>query len=125
TRLAFLSQEAGTRNPRRTTHLVIFISTGHCDTRQFLIQRSLTSTSIKMGRFSFHCSQSILANAQRPNQSLEPTAGRREVHVGFYERVLDVCHARRHQRWLSSISLDREAPHNHRSSNRKIDLSIR
>jgi hypothetical protein len=37
----------------------------------------------------------------RPNQSLEPTlavAMRR-----FYETVLDVCHARRRQRWLSSV----------------------
>jgi len=37
---------------------------------------------------------------KRPNQSLEPTAGRCEVHVWFYETVVDVCHARRRQRWL-------------------------
>src|SRR5882724_7760372 len=43
------------------------------------------------------------------NKSLEPTAGRCEVHVSFYETVLDVCYTRRRQRWLSSFSLDAEA----------------
>jgi hypothetical protein len=41
-----------------------------------------------------------------PNQSLEPTAGRYDVHIRFYERVPDVAKARRRQRWLSSVSLD-------------------
>ena len=39
------------------------------------------------------------------NQSLEPTAGRSVELYGLYGRVADVCHARRHQRWLGSISL--------------------
>ena len=43
-----------------------------------------------------------------PNQSLEPTAGRSEVHVRFYEKVLDACYARRRQRWLISVSLGPE-----------------
>jgi hypothetical protein len=40
-----------------------------------------------------------------PNQSLEPTVGRRDDHIYFYETVLDVCHARSRQRWLSAVSL--------------------
>jgi hypothetical protein len=40
------------------------------------------------------------------NQSPEPTAGRCDDHVWFYETVLDVCRARPRQRWLSSVSLD-------------------
>jgi hypothetical protein len=40
-----------------------------------------------------------------PNKSLEPTAGRRDAHVEFYETVFHVCHARRRQLRVSSVSL--------------------
>jgi hypothetical protein len=43
--------------------------------------------------------------AVRSNQSLEPTAGRYDDRIRFYETVLDVCRARSRQRWLSSVSL--------------------
>jgi hypothetical protein len=47
-----------------------------------------------------------VSHRERSNQSLEPTAGRRDAHIYFYETVLGVCHARSRRRWLSSFSLD-------------------
>jgi len=41
----------------------------------------------------------------RPNHALHLTAGHCAVHIEFYETVLDVCYARRRQRWLRFVSL--------------------
>jgi hypothetical protein len=43
---------------------------------------------------------------KRSNQPLQPTAGRRDDQIQFYETVFLVCQVRRRQRWLSSVSLD-------------------
>ena len=47
---------------------------------------------------------------KRSNQSLQPTAGRRDACT-YYETVVDVSHGRR-QRWLSSVSLGEVYPMN-------------
>ena len=41
-----------------------------------------------------------------PNQAMQPTAGRCDVHIGFYETVVRIYHARSRERWLSLFSLD-------------------
>jgi hypothetical protein len=85
-----------------------FTRTRPCDMKLFQTRLLLMRTSTDMGMLPFRCSANTLENHQRPNKSLEPTAGRCNAHFEFYETVSGVCHARSRQRWLSSVSLGRE-----------------
>ena len=61
--------------------------------------------------------------AVRSNQSLEPTAGRYDDRIRFYETVLDVCRARSRQRWLSSVSLGASAYPVNESKNIRLEVT--